>query len=201
MSLMCYWALVRNMIRDPYRLEDCPLHLVSTALFVLIFPFFRGDWTETVKLLVIVKLWSNSSTENFQLSEETYIRNSWFLFLHLVQRCRTALGTDKAAQFLPLSKAANLFICVPPIVTKEFFAMSSKSGAAILSCLVSFESLYNGEHAYKIKGGKLGACISHHRWLHSGVMSLSQLHTAFVSRQSDFLASSIGEVWMRQRLT
>lgn len=118
MSLMCYWALVRSMIRDPYRLEDCPLHLVSTALFVLIFPFFRGDWTETVKLLVIVKLWSNSSTENFQLSEETYIRNSWFLFLHLVQRCRTALGTDKAAQFLPLSKAANLFICVPPIVTK-----------------------------------------------------------------------------------
>lgn len=118
MSLMCYWALARNMIRDPYRLEDCPLHLVSTALFVLVFPFFRGDWTETVKLLVIVKLWSNSSTENFQLSEETYIRNSWFLFLHLVQRCRTALGTDKAAQFLPLSKAANLFICVPPIVTK-----------------------------------------------------------------------------------
>lgn len=35
-------ALVRNKIRDPDRLEDCPLHLVSTALFVLTLPF-RGD--------------------------------------------------------------------------------------------------------------------------------------------------------------
>lgn len=37
------WVLVRNMIRDPSRLEDCLLHLISTALFVLTLPFFRGD--------------------------------------------------------------------------------------------------------------------------------------------------------------
>lgn len=118
MSLMCYWALVRNMRRVPSRLEHCSLHLFSTALFVLTLPFFRGDWIEMVKLLVIVKLWTNSSSENFQLSEKMYIRNSWFLFLHLLQRNRTALGTAKTTQFLPLSKAANPFICVPPIVAK-----------------------------------------------------------------------------------
>lgn len=149
------------------RLEDCPLHLVGTALFVLTLPFFRSDWTETAKLLVIVKLWTNSSSDSFQLSEETYIRYSWVLFLHLVQRSRTALGTGKTTQFLLLSKAANPFICVPRIVTKaKLFVMGSKSGVAVLS-LVSFESLYNGVHAYKIKGGKFGACISHHRWVHS----------------------------------
>lgn len=139
-----------------------------------------------------MKLWINTG-ENFQLSEETYIRNSCFLFLYLVQRSRTALGTGKTIQFLPLSKSCkSIHLCTSYCnQSKELFAMGSKSGVAILSRLVSFESLYDGDHAYKIERGKFGACISHHRWLHSGIMWLSQLYTAFVSRGLDSLPSSV----------
>lgn len=115
MSLMCYWALVGIWWEI---LTDWKTDIWSAVLFVLTLPFFRSDWTETVKPLVIVKLWINKTSKNFQLSEETYIRNSWFLFLHLVQRSRAALGTGKTTQFLLLSKAASPFICVPPIATK-----------------------------------------------------------------------------------
>lgn len=138
-----------------------------------------------------MKLWTNSSSENFQLSEELYmseILGGVFFFLHLVQRSRTALGTGKTTQFLLLSKAANPFIRVPPIVTKAknylLWVLNQESLFFLLFGFFLKPFGFNGEHAYKIKGGKFGACISHHRWLHSGVMSLSQLYTAFVSRGS-----------------
>lgn len=181
---------------------DCPLHLVSTALFVLTLPFFRGDSEQ--KLLNFWELWSFEPIAAVRIF--SYLKNCicqkflvvFFFFLHLVQRSRTALGTGKTTQFLLLSKAANSFIRVPPIVTKAknylLWVLNQESLFFLLFGFFLKPFGFNGEHAYKIKGGKFGACISHHRWLHSGVMSLSQLYTAFVSRGSESLPSSIGGV-------
>lgn len=119
-----------------------------------------------------------------------------FLFLHLVQRSRTALGTRKPTQFLALSEAANSFIRVPPIVAEAencLLCVLNQQSLFSFSCwLVSFQSIYNGEHIYKIKGGKFRACSSYRKWLRSGAMSLLQLYAAFISRESDSLLWCIG---------
>lgn len=158
MSLMCYWALVRNMIRDPGRLEDCLPHLVSTALFVLTLPF-RGNSEE--KQLNILWLWSFESIPVRIFSYvKKCIRNSCLLFLHLVQTSRTALGTGKTTQFLPLSKAASPFICVPPVVTKAKNYLLWVLNQELLFFLVWLKAFAMGSMLTKLREVNLGP-ISH----------------------------------------
>lgn len=117
----------------------------------------------------------------FSYLKIVYIRNSWGFFLHQVQRNRTALGTSKTTQFLLLSKAANPFIHVPPIVTKAKNYLLWVLNQELLFFLLFGFFLkpfgFNGEHAYEIKGGKFGSCISHHRWLHSGNVIVAAVHS------------------------
>lgn len=184
--------------RGPYRTEGCPLlplrwhSLMLTAITFL----QRWLWTVTVKLLIIglsVKLWTNNSTENFSViwmnigQKLLFCSCTWYKEVEQLWERGSQPSSWRCQK-----QRSNEFIhlCTPIVAGAEncLLCVLNQQSLFSFSCwLVSFQSIYNGEHIYKIKGGKFRACSSYRKWLHSGAMSLSQLYAAFISRESDSL--------------